>query len=80
LSPIAPVLSRGNPLGSGGQAYWVGGLYSPSHLSVVGYMQGFIRVVVPPTILLHPGREAAVSLRLLIRRENPAYFAANLYI
>jgi len=35
---------------------------------------------VPPAKLLHPGREAAVGPRLLIRRETPAYLAANLYI
>jgi len=58
----------------------VGGLYSPSHLSVVGYLQDFIKACMPPTILLHPGREAAVGPRLLIRREIPAYFADNLYI
>src|SRR6218665_2194285 len=54
----------------------VGGLCSPSHLSVVGHLQGFIRVVVPPTILLHSGREAAVGPRLLIRLEIHAYFSA----
>src|SRR6218665_2991203 len=39
-----------------------------------------MRVAVPPTNLLHPGREAAVGPRLLIRRETHAYLAANLYI
>ena len=38
------------------------------HLSVIGYLQDLIRVVVPPTNLLHPGREAAVGPRLLISR------------
>jgi len=40
----------------------------------------FNRVVVPPTSLLHPGREAADGPRLLISREIPAYLAASLYI
>src|SRR6218665_1661459 len=77
LIPIARILSQGNPLGSG---LLFGGLYSPSHLSVNGCLQGLMRMVTPPTSLLHPGREAAVGPRLLIRREDPAYFAANLYI
>ena len=77
LSPIARILSRGNRMGSGARpGLLVGGLYSPSHLSVVGYMQDLTRVVVPSTNLLHPGREAAVGPRLLIRRD----LAAGLYI
>src|SRR6218665_284980 len=54
-------------------------MYSPSHLSVVCCPQDLIRAIVPPTSLLHPGREAADGLRLLINREIPAYFAASLY-
>jgi len=37
-------------------------------------------VLVPPTNLLHPAKEAAVGPRLLIRRETPAYLAPDLYI
>src|SRR6218665_477607 len=71
------ILSRGNiPTGQWGPSLLVGGLYSPSHLSVVGYLQNLIRVVAPPTSLLHPCREAAVGPRLLIRREIPSYLAA----
>ena len=57
----------------------VGDLYSPSYLSVIGFLlQGSIRVVVPPTSLLHPGRVTNVGPRLLTRREIPAYLAASL--
>ena len=55
-------------------------LYSPSHLSVIGYLKGLMRVAVPPTNLLHPGREPAVCSRLLIRWETHAYLAASPYI
>ena len=68
------------PTGQWGPGLLVAGLCSPSHLSVVGHLQGLMRVAVPTANLLHPGREAAVCPRLLIRRETPAYLAANLYI
>jgi len=43
------------------------------------YLQDLTRVVVPPTSLMHPGREAAGGAQLLIRRETPAYLAASLW-
>ena len=76
LSFIPRILSRGNSVG----ARLIGSLYSPSHLFVIGYLQDLMKVVVPPTSLLHPGREAAAGTRLLICQETPAYPPANLYI
>src|SRR6218665_1130994 len=43
-----------------------------------GYLQDLIRVMLPPSNLLHPGREATVGPRLLIRRKTTAYLAAGL--
>src|SRR6218665_89521 len=68
----SPSPLRGNPLGR-----LIG--WRPV-LSVVGYLQGLIRVVVPFTSLLHPGREVAVGPQLLIRWEIPTPLAASLYI
>ena|SRR6218665_2399732 len=44
-----------NPLGSGGQVYWLAACARQITLSVVGYLQGLMRVAVPPANLLHPG-------------------------
>src|SRR6218665_3004291 len=68
----SPSPLRGNPLGR-----LIG--WRPV-LSVVGYLQGICRVVVPFTSLLHPGREVAVGPQLLIRWEIPTPLAASLYI
>src|SRR6218665_767506 len=50
-------------MGSGARliGWWL--VYSPSHLSVVGYLQGLMRVAVPPTNLLHPGIERSLLVR-----------------
>src|SRR6218665_1015815 len=60
--------------------YSVIAAWHPVGFSVWVVSHSFIRVVGPSTILLHPGREAAVGPQLLIRREIPAYLAAGLYI
>ena len=68
LSPKARILSRGNPLGSGARLIgWRPVLTkSPLRRRVSAGFEKVV-VVVPSTSLLHPGREAAVGQRLLIR-------------
>src|SRR6218665_1148298 len=62
---VVRILSRGNPLGSGSQAYLLAAC--TRQVTVVGYLQGLMRVTVPPANLLHPGREAAVIAHFTYR-------------
>ena len=61
LSPIARILSQGNPLGSGGQAYWLAAC--TRQVTSASYLQGLMSMAVPPTNLLHPGVETSLLVR-----------------
>src|SRR6218665_2580012 len=77
LPSIAPLFSEVNPLCSGARLIGWRPVLTKSPLRP-RVPAGYEREVQPPPCLLPPAREAAVGPRLLIRRENPAYLAANL--